>query len=77
MAHEGVEPTEEVFAEYRRLPDAERPKSDDEKRGPWLVRLSKATSENLGHSFEAWGVPTSDRARASIENRPNWMPTGL
>jgi hypothetical protein len=73
----GSKPFEEVFALYRRLPDAERPKSDDEKRDQWLVRLSKATGKNLGPFFQAWGVPTSYSARASIERLPGWMPTSI
>jgi hypothetical protein len=73
----GSKPFEEVFAEYRRLTDAERPKSDDDKRDQWLVRLSKTTGKNLGPFFQAWGVPTSERARASIENLPGWMPRGF
>jgi hypothetical protein len=73
----GSKPFEEVFAEYRRLPDAARPKSDDEKRDQWLMRLSKATGKNLGPFFQAWGIPTSEPARASIENLPGWMPRGF
>jgi Peptidase M60, enhancin and enhancin-like/N-terminal domain of M60-like peptidases len=72
----GSKPFETVFAEYARLPAAEKPKSDDEKRDQWLVRLSKAAGKNLGPFFQAWGVPTSERARASIENLPGWMPAG-
>ncbi len=73
----GSKPFEEVFAEYRRLPGSERPKSDDDKRDQWLVRLSKSTGKNLGPFFQAWGVPTSERARASIENLAEWMPRGF
>jgi len=60
----GATPFEKVFTEYRHLPDAERPKSGDEKRDEWLVRLSKTVRKNLGPFFQAWGVPTSQRARA-------------
>jgi hypothetical protein len=73
----GPKPFAEVFAEYAHLPDAERPKSDDAKRDQWLVRLSKATGKNLGPFFQAWGVPTSERSRASIENLPGWMPAAI
>ena len=64
----------QVFATYRALPDAERPKSDDEKRDQWLVRFSRQVGRNLGPFFEAWGVPTSQAARDSIVNLPMWMP---
>ena len=64
----------QVFATYRALPDAERPKSDEEKRDQWLVRLSRQVGRNLGPFFEAWGVPTSQAARDSIAGLPVWMP---
>ncbi len=66
----------QVFATYRALPDAERPKSDDEKRDQWLVRFSRQVGRNLGPFFEAWGVPTSQAARASIADLPVWLPPG-
>jgi hypothetical protein len=73
----GPGPFKAVFAEYARLPDAERPKTDDEKRDQWLVRLSKATGKDLGPFFRAWGVPTSEAARASVASLPPWMPEGF
>ncbi|MDE3258698.1 MAG: M60 family metallopeptidase [Gemmatimonadota bacterium] len=65
----------QVFATYRALPDAERPKSDDEKRDQWLVRFSRQVGRNLGPFFEAWGVPTSPSAWASIADLPVWLPS--
>jgi hypothetical protein len=38
------------------------------------VQFSRATGKNLGPFFQAWGVPTSAGARASIEKLPAWMP---
>ena len=70
----GWETYQKVFAEYRALPKTERPKNDDEKRDQWLVRFSRACGKNLGPFFSAWGVPTSDTARASIAGLPAWMP---
>jgi len=66
-----------VFAEYRRLPRKERPRNDAEKRDQWLVRFSRAVGRNLGPFFQAWGVPTSEKARAQISNLPPWMPPGF
>lgn len=63
-----------VFAEYRSLPKAERPTNDDQKRDQWMVRFSKAAGKNLGPFFQAWGVPTSDAARAAVQSLPQWMP---
>lgn len=73
----GPDPFKAVFAEYARLPDSERPKTDDEKRDQWLVRLSRRTGKNLGPFFRAWGVPTSESARSSIAKLPAWMPEGF
>ncbi|MHC5023038.1 MAG: M60 family metallopeptidase [Planctomycetota bacterium] len=63
-----------VFAEYRDLPRDARPRTDAEKRDQWMVRFSRAVGHNLGPFFTRWGVPTSDEARASIEDLPVWMP---
>lgn len=66
-----------VFAEYRDLSEDQRPKSDDEKRDQWMVRFSRTVGRNLGPFFEAWGIPTSEKARASIADLPLWMPEGF
>ena len=66
-----------VFAEYRDLPAAERPQTDDQKRDQWLVRFSRTVGRNLGPFFQAWGVPTSDQARAEVADLPVWMPEGF
>ncbi len=73
----GWEPFSKVFVEYRELPDDRRPKTDDDRRDQWLVRFSKQVGHNLGPFFQAWGVPTSEKARASIADLPEWMPKGL
>ena len=70
----GWETYKKVFAEYGRLPDAERPKTDQEKRDQWLVRFSRAAGHDLGPFFQAWGVPTTAEARASVSGLPAWMP---
>jgi hypothetical protein len=73
----GWEPYKKLFADYRALPRRERPRTDDAKRDLWLVMLSKATDRDLGPFFTAWGVPTSDAARASVSDRAPWMPEGF
>jgi hypothetical protein len=73
----GWDPLRKVFAEYRALPAAERPRGDDQKRDQWLVRLSRAAGKNLGPFFQTWGVPTSEAARASVKDLPAWMPAEL
>ena len=73
----GWDAFKEVFAEYRRLPKAQRPKTDADKRDQWMVRFSRAVGKNLGPFFQAWAVPTSAQARASIANLPTWLPEGF
>ena len=70
----GWEAYRQVFATYRALADEERPNGDDEKRDQWLVRFSRQVGRNLGPFFETWGVPTSQEARDSIADLPEWMP---
>lgn len=71
------EPFTKVFKEYRTLSQEQRPRSDDDKRDHWMVRFSQAVGRNLGPFFEAWAVPTTEKARASIADLPIWMPDGF
>ncbi|HRW53585.1 MAG TPA: M60 family metallopeptidase [Phycisphaerae bacterium] len=73
----GWESFKRVFAEYRALPAEVRPKNDAEKRDQWMTRYSRTVGRNLGPFFEAWGVPTSEAARASIADLPAWAPADL
>jgi len=73
----GWEPFTKVFKEYRGLAQNQRPQSDDEKRDQWMVCFSRAVGRNLGPFFQAWAVPTTDKARSSIADLPPWMPDGF
>jgi hypothetical protein len=66
-----------VFATYLALPEGKQPKDDGERRDQWLVRFSRQVRRNLGPFFQAWGIPTSEAARASIADLPAWMPDEL
>ncbi|HYG75089.1 MAG TPA: M60 family metallopeptidase [Planctomycetota bacterium] len=70
----GWDAFKKVFAEYRALPKEQLPKNDNEERDQWLTRFSRCVGRNLGPFFEAWGVPTSEAARKSVEHLPAWMP---
>lgn len=70
----GWQPYKDVFAEYRQLPRQERPRTEEEKRNQWMVRFSRRVGKNLGPFFQKWGVPTSEAARKSIQDLPEWMP---
>jgi hypothetical protein len=73
----GWEAFQGVFAEYLKLPPSQQPKSDADKRDQWMVRFSRQVHRNLGPFFQAWGIPTSEAARASIADLPVWMPDEL
>ncbi len=70
----GWDTFKKVFAEYRALPKDQRPKNDDEKRDQWLIHFSRAAGKNLGPFYQAWGIPTSEKARATVADLPTWMP---
>lgn len=73
----GWEPYQQVFAEYRALPDNQRPKTDDDKRDQWMVRFSKTVGYNLGPFFDAWNVPVSEEAKKQVADLPVWLPKSL
>ncbi|MHC5039200.1 MAG: M60 family metallopeptidase [Planctomycetota bacterium] len=73
----GWDAYKEVFKAYRDLPKSARPKNDGEERDQWMVRFSRTVGRNLGPFFQAWGVPTSKKARDSIARLPVWMPPGF
>lgn len=68
-----------VFAEYRALPDAERPKSDRDKRDQWMTRFSRTAGTNLAPLFEEWKIPISQSAIDAVSDLPPWKfrPTFL
>lgn len=75
LRHEfGWGPFTRLFAEFRALPDAERPHTEREKHDQFLVRFSQLTGHNLGPYLTAWGVDTSPEAQAKVTNLPGWMP---
>ncbi len=70
----GWEPFRKVFAEYRILPDSERPRDDAQKRDQWMLRMSRAVGRDLGPFFARWGIPLSARVRKQTRGLPRWMP---
>ncbi|RYG26031.1 hypothetical protein EON82_04960, partial [bacterium] len=71
----GWEPFTKAFAAYRR--DGIRPQGELAQHDAWMVQMSRATGRNLGPFFQAWGVPTSESARKSLESLPGWMPEAM
>jgi len=70
----GWETYKKVLAGYNDPANGAQPANDGEKRDQWMVRFSRACGKNLGPFFQAWGVPTSEKARAAIAELPAWMP---
>lgn len=70
----GWDAYKKVFAEYGRLPDSDRPKTDADKRDQWMVRFSKTVGRNLGPFFAAWNVPVSETAKKQVADLPVWLP---
>lgn len=66
-----------VLGEYRDLPANQHPKTDQDKREQWMVRMSRACGRDLGPFFAAWGVPATEKARASVKDLPAWLPEGM
>ena len=56
----------DVFREYEAVSKADRPKSDDDKRDQWLVRMSRTVGRDLSPFFDRWKVPTRETARRSL-----------
>lgn len=67
----GWDAYKKVFAEYRALPAGEKPKAN-ERIDQWMVRFSRTVNRNLGPFFQAWGLPVTDAAIASIAKLPAW-----
>ena len=61
---------EKLFAEYRGLPQEDRPKNDAEKRGQWASRLSRITGKNIASVFDAWNIPLTEDVRQACAKYP-------
>ncbi len=70
----GWQPIKDLLAEYRNLPEAQRPRSDDERRDQFLVRLSRRLGHDLGPFLRRWGMPLSDNALSQVAGLPGWVP---
>ncbi|MCA9054525.1 MAG: M60 family metallopeptidase [Planctomycetaceae bacterium] len=70
----GWEPFQKVFAEYLALPEAERPKSTQERKDQWLVRFSETVGHDLGPFYASWKIGMSPEAMQKVRHLPAWMP---
>jgi len=69
----------QVFAEYRDLPNNQRPSTDSEKINQWVLRLSLACGRDLRRFHQKWGWPLSEALLAdeSLAGLKVWMPEFL
>lgn len=70
----GWEALKQVIDSYHGDEYGPMPKNDREKRDQWMVRYSQIVGKNLGPFFDAWAIPVSESAKASISKLPPWMP---
>ncbi len=66
-----------AFRSYDDLTPAQHPKTDQDKRDEFVIRMSLAVGRNLEPYFRAWGIPLSDRVGRVLGDMPAWMPEGL
>ena len=62
----GWEPIKKVMREYLVAPEDELPKTDQEKRDQWMVRLSRTVGRDLSPFFIAWSLGVSEKAIKSM-----------
>jgi len=70
----GWKPFQEVFAEFHRLPEADWPRTQQEKNDQWGLRLSRACGANLAPYYRRWNLPISDSVQKELSGLPGWMP---
>ena len=70
----GWDAVKKYFDSYNDSSYGPLPANDDEKRDQFLVRYSKVVNKNLGPFFEAWGIPVSADAKASVAKLEQWLP---
>lgn len=58
-----------IFAAYRKLPDADRPKSDADRIRMWIMHTSKAAGRDLTAFWKGWGLPVSAAPAAASPAR--------
>lgn len=73
----GWESIEEVFKTYRKLPNAQYPKTEPQKIDYWFTCLSNASHKNMTAFFDKWQIPVSQATKQSVSQYPTWLPPEL
>ena len=66
-----------TFRDYDNIPQADRPRNDDDKRDEFVIRFSTTVGKNLTPYFQAWGIPLTERPARVLSTLPTWMPEGF
>lgn len=61
-----------LHARYLAMPTDQRPATDQEKIDALLVNASEQAGRDLSGFFQAWGLPFTAAARASVAHLPDW-----
>lgn len=72
----GWEPFTRVFRSLDALAPGDRPRTQEQRRDWWMIRLSEEVGRNLGPFFARWGVPITTDAVKRVEHLPVWTPAG-
>ncbi|MBL8858328.1 MAG: hypothetical protein JNL28_07495 [Planctomycetes bacterium] len=67
---------QKFFAEHAALPAAERPRTDEDKRTQWLLRLSRIVNRDLSPWFALWNIPVHADAPAQLSGLKGWIAEG-
>ncbi len=73
----GWDPFKKIFADYQKLPNAKKPKTDQERMDQWLIRFSNEVNRDLGPFFKTWGMPLTDSAVKQVKGKKVWMPANF
>ena len=61
-----------VFAQYNSLPDAQKPRNNQDKIDTWVRIFSKTVKMNLFPYFRKWAWPVSDKVNSELKTLPEW-----
>ena len=68
----GWDPLKKVFRDYRLLPVADHPQSEQDRAGDFMLRLSREVGRNLAPFFDVWGVQLSPGYVKEAAALPDW-----
>ncbi len=73
----GWHPIEQVYQNYRALPRSQYPVTEADKRDYWFMQICGTTGKNLSKFFDKWSISITEKAKASVNALPEWLPDEL